>query len=329
MPQRFPGFSCNSNGCRRDISVDNGSTCDELGPPPAIATCIAGAARTFGTPVVQSHLRRNLVEALGGSAGSRLFLLLKTLDSNKFVKRSEPGAVVFKQHLGEASVGGLLATYATQTSIRRLADPRQLCYSHVLSRALDRLRLPWLAHRVGEAVVLNGSGSYSAGDPVVGDCAAPPYCVAQASPDAWRAFRMAACVCHTGLELRTSKPHTVGYSHTCAPRLGQNAPDVEAAPGYKGSCCSGRRSADEERLLLQALSVRWCAGAVERYEAQQATRFSLVVFTRPDLVWWQPFKPWCSWPQGAVLTCESPGCDVAWAAPRAHLARMGRQQIDR
>ena len=75
--------------------------------------------------------------------------------------------------------------------------------------------------------------------------------------------------------------------------------------------------------------MRWCAGAVERYEAQQATRFSLVVFTRPDLVWWQPFKPWCSWPQGAVLTCESPGCDVAWAAPRAHLARMGRQQIDR
>ena len=214
MPQRFPGFSCNSNGCRRDISVENGSTCDELGPPPAIATCIAGAARTFGTPVVQSHLRRNLVEALGGSAGSRLFLLLKTLDSNKFVKRSEPGAVVFKQHLGEASVGGLLATYATQTSIRRLADPRQLCYSHVLSRALDRLRLPWLAHRVGEAVVLNGSGSYSAGDPAAGDCAAPPYCVAQANPDAWRAFRMAACVCHTGLELRTSKPHTQSATHT-------------------------------------------------------------------------------------------------------------------
>ena len=142
MPQRFPGFSCNSNGCRRDISVENGSTCDALGPPPAIATCIAGAARTFGTPVVQSHLRRNLVEALGGSDGSRLFLLLKTLDSNKFVKRSEPGAVVFKQHLGEASVGGLLATYATQTSNRRLADPRQLCYSHVFEPRLGQAPAP-------------------------------------------------------------------------------------------------------------------------------------------------------------------------------------------
>ena len=80
---------------------------------------------------------------------------------------------------------------------------------------------------------------------------------------------------------------------------------------------------------MQTLSVRWCAGAVERYEARQVTRFSLVVFARPDLVWWQPFKPWCSWPQGAVLTCESPGCDVAWAAPRAHLARMGRQHLFR
>ena len=78
-----------------------------------------------------------------------------------------------------------------------------------LSLALDRLRLPWLAPRVGEAVVLNGSGSYSAGDPAAGDCTAPPYCVAQASPDAWRDFRMAACVCHKGLELRTSRTHTV------------------------------------------------------------------------------------------------------------------------
>jgi hypothetical protein len=56
---------------------------------------------------------------------------------------------------------------------------------------------------------------------------------------------------------------------------------------------------------------------------------ALVVFARPDLVWWQPFKPWCSWPQSAVLTCESPGCDVAWAAPRAHLTRLGRQHLFR
>ena len=153
--------------------------------------------------------------------------------------------------------------------------------------------------------MLNGSGSYSAGDTTAGDCTAPPYCVAQAGPDAWREFRMAAC----------------------------DAADIEAAPGFKQSCCSFRRSVEsrnnEERLLMQALSVRWCAGAIERYEARQTRRFSLVVFTRPDLVWWQPFKPWCSWPQGAVLTCESPGCDVAWAAPRAHLARLGRQHLFR
>ena len=56
---------------------------------------------------------------------------------------------------------------------------------------------------------------------------------------------------------------------------------------------------------------------------------ALVFFTRPDLVWWRPFKPWCSWPQDAVLTCEAPGCDVAWVAPRAHLARFGRQHLFR
>ena len=106
MP-RFPGFSCNSHGCRRNTSVEHGRTCDALGPPPAIATCIAGAARSFGTPLVQGHLRRNLVEALGWSDGSRLFLLLKTLDSNKFVKQTQPRAIVFKQHVGEATVDGL------------------------------------------------------------------------------------------------------------------------------------------------------------------------------------------------------------------------------
>lgn len=130
--------------------------------------------------------------------------------------------------------------------------------------------------------MLNGSGSYTAGDdPVSGDCTAPPYCVAQASPVAWRAFRMAACVCHTGLELRTSgAQHTDSPSRVFLHRLGQSAPDLEAAPDYKGSCCEGLRGdgsrRDEERLLLQALNVRWCAGAVERYEARQAAHFCML-----------------------------------------------------
>ena len=52
------------------------------------------------------------------------------------------------------------------------------------------------------------------------------------------------------------------------------------APDYKGSCCEGLRGdgsrRDEERLLLQALNVRWCAGAVERYEARQAAHFCML-----------------------------------------------------
>jgi hypothetical protein len=80
-----------------------------------------------------------------------------------------------------------------------------------------------------------------------------------------------------------SGPRTVDptqyATHTLLPRLGQNAPDVEVAPGYNRSCCSGLRSAeqrnDEERLLMQTLSVRWCAGAVDRYEARHTTRFCM------------------------------------------------------
>jgi hypothetical protein len=36
--------------------------------PPAIAFCIAGAARSFATPVVQAHLQHNLT---GATAGDR------------------------------------------------------------------------------------------------------------------------------------------------------------------------------------------------------------------------------------------------------------------
>ena len=261
MPRElYPGYHCSARGCSNNLL--NGSTsCDAVAPPPAIAFCIAGAARTFGTPLVQSHLQRNLVDALGGSDASRLFLLLKTLDSSKLAAQGGLGAVSFKQHVGEATVDGLRAT----------------------------LRLPWLAPRIGEAVIVNGSGSYTHGDPTDGDCNRPPYCVAQASSTAWQQYRMQACA----------------------------APAVQDSAAYNKSCCrvsisNAQRRNDEERMLMQAMGVAWCAAAAERHEARHApARFGLVVFARPDLVWWQPFKPWCSWPSHVVLSCEAPGCDAA------------------
>ena len=45
---------------------------------PSVAICIAGAARSFNTPLVQAHLRHHFVQVLAGHRRSRLFLHLKT-----------------------------------------------------------------------------------------------------------------------------------------------------------------------------------------------------------------------------------------------------------
>ena len=139
------------------------------------------------------------------------------------------------------------------------ADYGQPGYSRPFHLGHCRLRLPWLAPRVGEAVVLNGSGSYTAGDdPVSGDCTAPPYCVAQASPVAWREFRMAACVCHTGLELRTSgAQHTESPSRLFLPRLGQSAPDLQSQRRRAITKVYVNKPADVRRLSC-------CPGSNER-----------------------------------------------------------------
>ena len=50
------------------------------------------------------------------------------------------------------------------------------------------------------------------------------------------------------------------------------------------------------------------------------------LFSRPDLLWWRPMHPWCSWPfRTHALTCDAPGCDAAWVAPRAYLERLFNQ----
>ena len=52
---------------------------------PRIAFCIAGAARSFATPLVLRMLRTHFIDALAGGnlASSRIFLMLKTGDSPK------------------------------------------------------------------------------------------------------------------------------------------------------------------------------------------------------------------------------------------------------
>ena len=59
------------------------------GTPPVAAVCIVGAARTFASPLVQSSLRHNFVEALGCPV--RLFVQLKGSDTAKELGASRMG----------------------------------------------------------------------------------------------------------------------------------------------------------------------------------------------------------------------------------------------
>ena len=83
---------------------------------------------------------------------------------------------------------------------------------------------------------------------------------------------------------------------------------------------------NEERLILQHLGIAWCGHAIPRYEAKVGRQFDLLVYTRPDLVWWKPIVPWCVWRwEHQMLACNAPGCDMAWVAPRASMPRLMNQ----
>ena len=101
-------------------------------PPPQVAFCIAGSARSFATPLVVAHLRTRLIAPLapcGAEGGSRIFLLLKTHDTNKHL-----GSVHFERH-----------DDTTRTSVQALTAA---------------ISSPWIRPMIGEAVLLNGSGAY-------------------------------------------------------------------------------------------------------------------------------------------------------------------------
>ena len=100
-----------------------------------------------------------------------------------------------------------------------------------------------------------------------------------------------------------------------------------------GSCCAPHNAwlADgnnEERLLLQHLAIGWCGHAIPRYERETGTRFEMVVFTRPDAIWWRPVLPWCAWPWNQqMMSCDAPACDMAWMVPRRHFERFAQQAL--
>lgn len=127
-------------------------------PAPRIAICTAGAARTFASPLVFESWRHNFVSALAGAADSRVFLLLKTLDSDK---RDTGAGHIFRQH-HETSFEGLEL----------------------------RLNHPWLARMLADVLIVNGSG---APPQIVEAGRLGP--VVQPDDNAWKQWR---CRLHSG-----------------------------------------------------------------------------------------------------------------------------------
>ena len=241
----------------RTRAFESASKCRHASaPPPRIAFCIGGAARSFATPLVLTLLRHNLVAALGGSNESRLFLQLKAVDSDKL---QMSGTTSFWKH-NESTMANLAAA----------------------------LEAPWLGSLVGEAMLLDGNGA-----PAEPKGEARQELVVSPNAEVWRHFRARSC----------SVNATVQPCCHRDPYLDQGN--------------------NEERLLLHHLSLLWCRGAIERYEMTAGEAFDLVVYSRPDLVWWKPILPWCAWPsERSMLACTEPGCDMAYVAPRLHMERL-------
>ena len=228
---------------------------------PRVAFCVAGAARSFATPLVLHMLRHNLYGALAGAPGSKLFLQLKQLDSDK--RREDVGGQptsIFSQH-NETTVAHLLAALAT----------------------------PWLRAATGEAVIVDGNGAYLGGTalPSSGTGGAAASVVAP-EYKLWQQYRATRCASDASSTTRCC--HASGYM-----RSGNN----------------------EERMLLHHLGLAWCRGTIARYEQAAGSAFDMVVYSRPDLVWWKPILPWCElqW-RRQIIACREPGCDMSWLAPR-------------
>lgn len=226
-------------------------------------------------------MQHNLVNAFAGDpASSRMFLHLKLLDSTK---DTHSAGQKFRQHK-DATLENILAT----------------------------MQLAWLAPTIGEAIVVNGSGSIEPS--TVGCKTASAACIVQPSSTAWRRQRIRACLqtqddtrYPNRTELHERYPN--GDAHCCPPH---NSWAIDTN--------------NEERLILSHLGIAWCGEAIPRYEHANGRTFSMVVFARPDGVWWNPVVPWCAfnW-ERHMLGCDGPACDMTWVVPRKHFDRMSRQ----
>lgn len=105
--------------------------CSSVVQAPRAAFCIAGAARSFVSPLVAASFRHHFLGAFGIGNNSRVFLALKTSDSDKMSGRHhDPGTIRFrKREIPEDAI-------------------------------LHIVQSQWLTRLLGEAVIIKGNGAF-------------------------------------------------------------------------------------------------------------------------------------------------------------------------
>ena len=314
------------------------SRCD--GAPGSVAFIIAGAARTFATPLQLHSVRHYFVRPLTQRlARADLFLYLKTADSDK-------------NGLAEGSRVSFSA---------RTVDLRPL---------LAALNSSWLRGAVREAIIVNGSGSFEGrgwrAREVGGDASAA---VKPSNATGWRRYRQQATgweACHPpfgsrGLEgnasarraasgdgLSTLMHGSAGANDSGAVSIGAPAPLSPAPPcmpppsnthssrSERGRVHAARpmqpttelvaSNNQEQRMLEAALALRWCGDAIERSERASGRTYRVVAFMRPDLLLPSPLPAWCAYPyEHKAFACATLGGDSLWVVPREHMRRLTLQ----
>ena len=154
------------------------------------------------------------------------------------------------------------------------------------------LATPWLHRVTAEAIIVDGSGATS--------------------------------IDATGSDEREMQ-HQGGHHSTVIAasrdQLWQQYRASQCTAAGPAPCCEVgdylREANNQERMLLHHLGIGWCRASISRYESRSGRAFDMVVYTRPDLVWWKPMLPWCELPwRTQIIACNEPGCDMAWIAPR-------------
>ena len=275
---------------------------------PTVAFLIAGAARTFATPLMLASLRHLLVHPLSPERQPALFLYLKTADSDKDGRAEHADSVSFA---------------ARTVGIQPL---------------MNAVTTSWVGRHVVEAVIVNGSAAFSGrgwrpGDPLSflvrhpeplwrhytagQSCKWPFGTLAAKRPSSKRLPSSRPLLNNTGDApgLRSDDRSQPSLSHSQEAHVDLAARMALGMPPDNNQ---------EQRMLEQHLGLAWCGSAVERAEREQGRTFEVVAFIRPDLHLPYPLPPWCAFPfKTYIFACAVLGGDSLWLTPRRYLLTGG------